>query len=101
MSFLMLATQRVYSEKVKLFLDYGADVEKKDSRFPTDLMLPAGETPLFAASRKGHVEIVNLLLVNGASVFEKDTYGQTALTHATPKGNNEIIMLLIKAGAKQ
>ncbi len=52
------------------------------------------------ASEKGHKEIVDLLLANGADVNIKTTDGRTALTMASKYGHKEVKKLLIRAGAK-
>ena len=61
----------------------------------------ASETPLYMASYLGHLDIVELLVENGAHIDHKDTRGGwTALTLAAVQGHNHIVEYLIIEGAK-
>jgi ankyrin repeat protein len=51
-----------YLEVARLLLDRGADVDKSDHR---------GRTPLFYPCVKGHLQVVKLLLMGGASAVVK------------------------------
>jgi len=53
-------------------------------------------TPLMCASRNGHVEIVNLLVENGADIDFKDPMNCTALYYAVSSEHVEIIEILLK-----
>ena len=55
-----------------------------------------GRTPLHCAAYKGHKEIVELLIAEGADVNAKSRLGQTPLDWA----DDEIAYLLRKHGAK-
>ncbi|GAB6178795.1 hypothetical protein JCM14036_01140 [Desulfotomaculum defluvii] len=78
-------------EIVRLFLNAGINPNAKD-----DLML----TPLMYASEKGHNDIIQLLLKNGAEVNAiQSTAGITPLNLAIIGGNVETIKLLLKGGA--
>jgi ankyrin repeat protein len=57
-------------------------------------------TPLMAAVYKRDVEIITILLENGADVNKADEKGTTALHYATMFNNVEIAEKLINAGAK-
>lgn len=71
---------------VKLLLDRGADVNKKDS---------FDNTPLIqAVNDEENDYIVRLLLKRGAKRNLKDEYGRTALTRAEEEGFKNIIKLL-------
>lgn len=48
----------------------GADINEKNND---------GQTALFVAVGRGHLEAVNLLVENGADISEKSADGQTAL----------------------
>ncbi|HEY9903259.1 MAG TPA: ankyrin repeat domain-containing protein [Candidatus Sericytochromatia bacterium] len=51
------------------------------------------------AAAGGHIEIVRLLLANGADVTIQTLYGDTALTLAQKNGYLKIVELLEKAGS--
>ena len=73
---LWIASKDGHPRIVKLLLEYGAIVDKEDSR---------GTTPLMIASKgqvAEHIDIVNLLLKHNASVKVKDEEGKTALDYA-------------------
>ena len=54
---------------------------------------------LILATWNRNIELVNLLLVNGASVNEKDSIGATALSEASLNGKTKIAKLLLEKGA--
>lgn len=56
-------------------------------------------TPLHIASWKGYADVVELLLVAGASVNAKDRKGLTPLHLATSYGHADVIKVLLDAGA--
>ncbi|MBQ3162279.1 MAG: ankyrin repeat domain-containing protein [Oscillospiraceae bacterium] len=74
---LMLAASAGNTETVRLLIEYGADVNAANY---------CGKTPLMyaATSQKGDrtVEIIEILLENGAEKYAVDNYGQTAHDHA-------------------
>jgi len=57
-------------------------------------------TPLQWASYNGALEVVRLLLEQGADVEAKDEDGKTALQQAGDRGHDEIVKLLREHGAK-
>jgi ankyrin repeat protein len=59
-----------------------------------------GRTPLFFASMRGHREIAQLLIANGADVNARDAYGDPPLYHATLAGHREIVENLVHHGAE-
>ena len=59
-------------ETVKKFIEYGVDVNETSN----------GKTPLMLAARYNNVEIMKLLIDNGAKVSAKDEKGYTALKYA-------------------
>lgn len=58
-----------------------------------------GRTALIWAAYRGHVEVCQVLLGEGASIDSKDRSGYTALLWAVIKGNAQIARLLLQAGA--
>jgi ankyrin repeat protein len=58
----------------------------------------SGKTPLHAAARQGHQEVVTLLIANGADVDAKTEKGETAISLANKKGHTEIVEMLRKHG---
>lgn len=78
---------------VRALLTAGADVNAtvKDSK----------ETPLMIAVRRGHVEIVPMLIDAGANVNAKMSDGATALDIAKDKKLEPVIVALRAAGAKE
>ncbi len=110
-------------ELLKLLLDAGAPLEKKDSqgysplhcavedgrtdnvRFlierGANVAAPAldGRTPLHSAAQTGHVEILRLLIERGAAVNATERNGATALMFAAIEGRPEAVEFLLSHGA--
>jgi len=64
-------------------------VNKKDSN---------GWTPLHEGARGGHVEVVKLLIDNGADVNEKTNYGETPLYWAEKRhGKDHSVSKLLRS----
>ena len=57
------------------------------------------DTPLLIAARKGYIDIVKLLIKNGAKINIQDDYGDTALHAATFNGHKDIVKFLLSKGA--
>ncbi|RYJ44857.1 ankyrin repeat domain-containing protein [Flavobacterium beibuense] len=71
-------------ETVKKFIEYGVDVNETSN----------GKTPLMLAARYNNVEIIKLLVDNGAYVNAKDDKGFTALKYAEASNAKEAVEFL-------
>ncbi|TGZ74094.1 hypothetical protein CRM22_001132, partial [Opisthorchis felineus] len=61
----------------------------------------SGMSPLHQACFRGHVDVAEYLLQNGADVNSKDQkQGYTALMFAAITGNRPLIKLLLQRGAR-
>lgn len=58
-----------------------------------------GATSLIWAARKGHFDIVEMLVRAGANLNHQSTTGFTALTYAVHSGNQKIAEMLIQEGS--
>ena len=116
---LMFASSNGYNEIIKLLLGMGADVNLKDSSGNTalinamflgdsgiirmllehDVDKDSKDEALRIASIKGYVDIVKLLLENGANVDKKEPYGITGLMSASWNGHTKIVRLFLEKGA--
>ena len=105
------------TDAVKLFLDYGADVNLPDNKGISPLLLAASfgdyyviqdnrmigsvELPPDGATGIRYYEITKLLLEHGADVEVKDEDGKTPLQKAIEYKHDEIAELLRQYGAKE
>ncbi len=60
-----------------------------------------GESPLIAASDRGHAGVVNTLLAHGANPNSADSKGAAALMEAVMRDHETIIEKLIECGAEK
>ncbi|MEE1898648.1 ankyrin repeat domain-containing protein [Flavobacterium rakeshii] len=74
-------------DTVKKFIEYGVDVNETSN----------GKTPLMLAARYNNVEILKLLIDNGAYVLAKDERGQTAEKYAEASNATEALEFLKNA----
>ena len=84
------AARRGDIERVKSYLEKGADIKGRDEE---------GTTALMTAAFEGHLEMVNFLLDRGADVNAKNKEGQTALIAASRGGHQEVTKTLLDKGA--
>ncbi len=78
------------TQRVKLLLKAGADVNLRDS---------SGLAPLFSATSRDDAHCVKILLEAGADVNKVDNFHRTPLCTAAIKGYSDCAKLLIEAGA--
>lgn len=74
-------------ESVKKFIAYGVDVNQRSN----------GMSPLMLAARYNKVEIIKILLSNGAILNAKDEKGFTALKHAELSNAKDAVQILKQA----
>jgi ankyrin repeat protein len=75
---------------VQLLLDNGANVNSNTG---------GRQTPLYWASKNGHVEVAQLLLEKGANINTADKGRATPLYEASKNGHIKVVKLLLKKGA--
>ena len=56
-------------------------------------------TPLIVAAKKGHQDVVQLLLDHGTEIDNADKSRWTPLSHAANSGHRVVVKLLLKRGA--
>ena len=80
----------------KLLIDYGADVNHKNS-------YDGEQGPLTYAVLGNDTRLVDLLIKNGADVNAISLHGETPLIAAIKDGNNnnDVIQLLLKRGSRK
>ena len=78
------------AEIVQKLIHKGADLEIKDRK--------NGSTPLLWACQNGHLNVVKILLQNGANKFATSKRGNTVLHFAVESGEVELVEMLVKKG---
>ena len=86
------ASENGLTEKAKILIGLGADVNAKDQN---------QRTPLHKASSNGHSEIVEILLQNGAEVNALNEFDFTPLHFAAKNGHFAIVKTLLTHGAEK
>ncbi len=87
---LLRAAREGKFDEVKLLLDHGAHVNRKDER---------GFTALTHAAAIGSADIAKVLIDHGADVYEIDNDDMTVLMHALANDHFKVADLLRQAGA--
>lgn len=99
MTALMQASWAGHQGVVEDLLAAGALVNLKSS--PRTIKISrTGATALITASVNDNVDVVRLLLENGADVNECDADGETALLHAAKGGDPRLVDLLLRSRAE-
>ena len=119
---LVYAMRRGHDSTVRLLLDKGANLDRRDSPGWTMLYTAAGQnlqlmvklllsldvtvdekvgasTPLYSAAYNGLESIVSLLLSHGANIDGRNANGQTALHISILGGHESVVRCLINNGA--
>lgn len=113
---LHLASQLGHDHIVQFLLHNGVDIDKIDCENYTSLhraiegkhfstvhlLVKLGadkQLALFHASKSGHLDITEFLLINGVDIEEKDSSGQTAFMKAIELGYIAVADLLLTKGA--
>ena len=91
---LYLAVQKNDKVKVEMLLKKKADPNYIKQAGPWMKV-----SPLIEAVNNTNIEIVKLLIANGAQVDWRDGFNTTGLMYAAAKGNIEIVELLLQNGA--
>jgi ankyrin repeat protein len=95
---LLLVMERQRFDLARQFIEAGADV---NYRYPLSRRDSDGMTPLLYASKWGNIEILRLLVENGANINVQATNGDTALSLARESNNNLITNYLLQQGATE
>ncbi len=97
---LILAAHMGQTEIVGLLLKKGADVNARDNT--DDSPQSRGNTALFKAVQRNHVEVARLILSHPKKVDinGRFTYGATVLMVAIDNGSLDMVKLLVSNGAK-
>ncbi len=117
---LWVASQKGYTDGVKLLIEAGADLNQGcDGATPlymasqngraeaVEILIQAGAdlnqgcdgaTPLYIASQNGHAKAVEILLKAGADL-NQGYHGATPLYIASQNGHSKVLEVLLKAGA--
>ena len=99
---LSTACERGNKNLVKKFIDLGAKVDPKGLSTTPIMYAAQGESEDQALSEEmqnKHIEIIDMLLQEGANINHVDDGGDTALTNAVRCNNELIVNYLIKSGA--
>lgn len=91
---LVHAVSRGNLEIVRMLIDYGASVGRKE-----ETLYRNKESPISVAARVNKLEILNELIANGADPDAKDLNGVTPLMVAADMGHVSIVEALLKVGA--
>jgi uncharacterized protein len=94
---IIYAAGRGFSAVTRLLLDHGVDVNAKYGNDLTALMWAAGHSA--EAGVKDVVDVITLLLDQGALLNEQDNRGRTALMIAAELGHTAAAELLMARGA--
>ncbi|XP_071523756.1 uncharacterized protein [Panulirus ornatus] len=87
------AVHKGYDDIVKQVITNGADVEAISTRDDS------GRRPLHSAAARGHAEVTQVLLQEGADLRAKDNYGDEVIHIASQAGHAEVVDRVLDADA--
>lgn len=87
---LLWAAREGHVAVVQTLLDWGIDINTRDS---------TGDTPICIAALEKHESVVRFLVQKGADVGAKNDHGGTALMNAAYNGTETIVQVLLESGA--
>ncbi|MFZ5807202.1 MAG: ankyrin repeat domain-containing protein [Verrucomicrobiota bacterium] len=90
-SLLIIAAKHGRTDMVKALIDFGADIEQRETF--------SGTTAIIQAAGQGHTNTVQALIQSGAKVNVKDFDGYTPLIKASNFGQTKMVRHLINAKA--
>jgi len=82
--------EKCCEENLLILLKYLLDIKRANIAVNNDFLI--------LASRRGHIEIVRLLIDKGININQTNKDGQNALHWACENGHNETVQLLIQKG---
>ncbi len=101
---LTIAAQKGNLEIIKLLIEAGADIDRKDGyperMFWEKVYVYGNRTAIGHAARNGHIEVVSYLIEAGANFNIMDVDGTSPLQWAIKKNHQPIVDLLLENGAK-
>lgn len=89
---LLEASRKGLYNEVEQALERGADIQAINSF--------GGMPPLTLAAEGGHLQVVALLLSEGAKINVENAFGRTALTAAIWRDQQKVVEFLVKKGAQ-
>ncbi|KAL7677270.1 hypothetical protein ACOME3_003507 [Neoechinorhynchus agilis] len=95
----LLASEVADIEMIKYFVERGAALDFAPSGPEADRLNITGQTPLFMATLKERVNIVQFLVSKGANVNVQNRYGVSPLLLCAENGSIELVKMLVRAGA--
>lgn len=96
---LLLCSEAGNEELVKMLVNAGADINMSPSGELAIEHILAGQTPLYGAAKKGHLNICKFLIDHGSNIDAETMTGATPLYTAVEENHFSIVKLLIDSGA--
>lgn len=88
---LHLSAENGHESVVRCLLEYGSDIDARDS---------SGATALHYAAEMGNVDVIEALLERGGDGDAKDQQGQTPLHMAAKNGHEAAVRILVQFGVR-